>query len=133
MLTKEKCVKALDKIVQEFGCDPAYYGLNMEHTTLLALIDEHFELLEKYRDLQDENARLSFDKIVNNIEDMNYKLSLDNPPLQLEDIHVGMWLWDNVDKMYTQVVGYYTETCLICSLGLKREYEPNRFYLKEVV
>lgn len=57
----------------------------------------------------------------------------DNPPLQLEDIHVGMWIWDNVDKMYTQVVGYYTETCLVCSLGLKREYKPNRFYKMEVI
>lgn len=52
MLTKEECVEALDRIVQEFGCDPAYYGLNMEYTTLLALIDEHFKLVE-------ENERLS--------------------------------------------------------------------------
>ena len=43
MLTKEECLEALDRIVQEFGCDPAYYGLNMEYTTLLALIDEHFD------------------------------------------------------------------------------------------
>lgn len=101
MLTKEECLEALNNLranSELVSC------CTMNRVKVLKqLINEHFELLEKYQNLQDENARLSFDKIVNNIEDMNYKLWLENPPLKFEELKKYMWVWVKGCKMYDQI------------------------------
>lgn len=101
-----------------------------------------FEILEKYQNLQDENARLSFDKIVNNIEDMNYKLWLENPPLKWEELKVGMWVWDSrrkcllkitrveIDKWYRHFVHHYYDINM--NETTRTLFEENRYFRKQV-
>ena len=157
MLTKEECLKALRTmqyhLVRDFTlCNLKEYDENGKPKWVLKpryqnkvniikqLINEHFELLEKYQNLQDENARLSFDKIVNNIEDMNYKLWLENPPLKFEELKEGMWVWDNKYKDYVKFERHDIDDgvgkVLILSKGFDDEcvsiFRENRFYRKQV-
>ena len=74
MLTKEEYKESLNELFvysKHIANKVEVQSLSECYERLEQLIIEHFELLEKYQNLQDENARLSFDKIVNNIEDMN--------------------------------------------------------------
>lgn len=58
----------------------------------------------------------------------------DNPPLKFEDLEPDMWIWDNEDKMYLQIVrplsyqqifvNYYYEDYL--------SFEDGRYYAREV-
>lgn len=60
-----------------------------------------------------------------------------NPPLKFEELHEGMWVWDNGCKAYLKIrkvfrkkniIWFYTEDVSI--LGL--DYKENRFYRHEV-
>lgn len=51
------------------------------------------------------------------------KEHFDNPPLKLEELKEGMWVWDNVEKEFIKVK--FTEAVCI-------EFDPNRFYRKQV-
>ena len=123
MLTKKKCKEALEQLDLncwgcEYACDMSDDKPCVLKEIIGKLIDEHFELIEKYQNLQDENARLSFDKIVSNIQDMGYKLWLENPPLKFEELKPKMWVWDNERKRYDQI--------------LEINIEPNRFYFRYI-
>lgn len=58
----------------------------------------------------------------------------DNPSLSFEDLKDGMWIWDNKEQMYCQVIStlsfnkisvtYHYESVL--------QFEENRFYKREV-
>lgn len=64
-----------------------------------------------------------------------------NPPLYMDEIPKGIWIWDNADKEYIRSLGCveldgiiyvkleHSENSFISSY---LEYEPNRFYRKEV-
>lgn len=104
--------------------------------TLLNLIEEHFDLLEKYKALQDENGRLNFNNIANNINDINYKLWLENPPLKFEELKAGDWVWDNKIKQYYQISCVFKDNREMATYGVMNGfvlYEENRYYRKQVL
>lgn len=142
MLTKEECLKALEDMAFVEGF------MNLEHVlkhdgaialkykAIYQLIEEYFDLLEKYKALQDENGRLTFNNIANNINDMNYKLWLENPPLKFEEMKEGDWVWDNKIKQYYQISCLFKDNREMATYGLMNGFvlfEENRFYRKQVV
>ena len=73
----------------------------------------------------------------------------DNPPLRFEELKEGMWVWDDVEKEFLKVKcvcvadeGHYIfkegtkiiefVLCGISSRTVDVEFEPNRFYRKQV-
>lgn len=69
------------------------------------------------------------------------KEHFDNPPLYMDEIPKGIWIWDNVNKECIRSLGC-VELDGIIYVKFERsensfitnylEYEPNRFYRKEV-
>lgn len=102
------------------------------------LINEHFELKEKYEKAVKcyKNATSQYSKL-----ESKYVLLKSNPPLKFEDLKEGMWVWDNIANQYIyikfkdEIVDDYKR------LGHKRvgyngefvtNFEENRFYKYEV-
>lgn len=63
-----------------------------------------------------------------------------NPPLKFEELKPNMWVWDNAIKEWVKVEAQretYTKIieCWVIGWVLLKtyEFEPNRFYRKEVV
>ena len=59
----------------------------------------------------------------------------DNPPLSLEEIKEGDWVWDNFYKVYTYVFAVdiiYESGEIIVTEDDYVPFEPNRFYRKQV-
>lgn len=65
----------------------------------------------------------------------------DNPPLEFEELKPNMWVWDNEMKEWIQIVhltNFLGATKFVnfyingLSELIDSEYEPNRFYRKEV-
>ena len=107
-MTKEECEKALDSIYKV--ADKLVLNHNIfigSYDILNKLIHEHFS----------------------------------NPPLYMDDIPKGIWIWDNVNKECIRSLGC-VELDGIIYVKFERsensfitnylEYEPNRFYRKEV-
>lgn len=104
MLTKEGCLKAL----------------------------EYLEKLEHEKDQCDEKSTVLNQLIFEHF---------DNPPLYMDEIPKGIWIWDNVNKECIRSLGC-VELDGIIYVKFERsensfitnylEYEPNRFYRKEV-
>lgn len=108
MLTKSECVEAYEilygnyKITEENKDDFEYACEILER-----LIDEHF----------------------------------DNPPLKYEELKAGMWVWNNYSKRY-MLIDFIREDVLVADelqydpkeneYDYEVQYEPNRFYRKEV-
>ena len=137
-LTKEEAQMYLEDLVKD-SCIPVGHMMIKRHhiaeSGLRQLIEEHFGLLEKHKALQDENGRLNFNNIANNINDMNYKLWLDNPPLKFEEMKEGDWVWDNKIKQYYQISCLFKDNREMATYGLMNGfilYEENRFYRKQV-
>lgn len=112
MLTKEECEKALDHFEKCYwdqdNSHGAMNGVRKDLDILNKLIHEHF----------------------------------DNPPLKFEELKEGMFIWDNKEKMWDLLTNIYTsldpktmidEPSDLYFWDHKAEYEPNRFYRKEVV
>ncbi len=70
------------------------------------------------------------------------KEHFDNPPLKFEELHEGMWVWDNVYEMYLKIEDirediiypyedYFCDPCDV-SHNMWFDFEENRFYRKEV-
>ena len=118
MLNKEECEKALESLSNppyESSCGGCICGVsdcgdcpnNKANKVLSQLIDEHFS----------------------------------NPPLYMDEIPKGIWIWDNVNKEFIRSLGC-VELDGIIYVKFERsensfitnylEYEPNRFYRKEV-
>ena len=108
MLTKEECEKALDSLYKV--ADKLVLDHNIfigSYDILKNLIKEHFS----------------------------------NPPLYMDEIPKGIWIWDNVNKECIRSLGC-VELDGIIYVKFERsensfitnylEYEPNRFYRKEV-
>lgn len=114
MLTKEKCERALKNIALSYDaeyvneCNDEFCQAMKNHIKMLEnLIEEHFS----------------------------------NPPLYMDEIPKGIWIWDNVNKECIRSLGC-VELDGIIYVKFERsensfitnylEYEPNRFYRKEV-
>lgn len=111
MLTKEKCEKALDHFEKCYWDQDNSYGamngVRKDLDILNKLIHEHF----------------------------------DNPPLGFEELKPNMRVWDNEMKEWIQIVhltNFLGATKFVnfyingLSELIDSEYEPNRFYRKEV-
>ena len=110
MLTKEQCEKALDRVARfcswfsPYKC-PERIKFKNELDILDKLIEQHF----------------------------------DNPPLKFEELKEGMFVWDNKHHTYIKIDRIwesYNKTIYFYAIGWEccenTEYEPNRFYRKEV-
>ena len=110
MLTKEQCEKALDRVARfcswfnPYKC-PERIKFKNELDILDKLIEEHF----------------------------------DNPPLKWEELKEGMFVWDNKHHTYIKIDRIwesYNKAIYFYAIGWEccenTEYEPNRFYRKEV-
>ena len=111
MLTKEECNNALDRVARfcswfnPYKC-PERIKFKNELDILDKLIEEHFS----------------------------------NPPLEWEELKEGMFVWDNKHHTYIKIDriwGSYNKAIYFYAIGWEccenTEYEPNRFYRKEVV
>lgn len=114
MLTKEQCNEALEHIKTLRGSNYGgyYSGFN--------------------------NSALPFDEDINVMQELMYE-HFDNQPLEWEELKQGMWIWDNVRKEWVKVESQretYTKIveCWVIGWALLKtyEFEPNRFYRKEV-
>ena len=111
MLTRDECKNALTNILCNIGVARSDYRTSgkakKDYCTLNSLIEEHFL----------------------------------NPPLYMDEIPKGIWIWDNVNKECIRSLGC-VELDGIIYVKFERsensfitnylEYEPNRFYRKEV-
>ena len=113
LLTKEECENVLsenkiylkNQMLKKERISHSVYLLNTATSLLERLIHEHF----------------------------------DNPALRFEEIKKGMWIWDNARKEWVKVEAQretYTKIveCWVIGWVLLKtyEFEPNRFYRKEV-
>lgn len=109
MLTKEECEKAFDHFEKCYWDQDNSYGamngVRKDLDILNKLIYEHF----------------------------------DNPPLKFEELKEGMFVWDNKHHTYIKIDRIwesYNKTIYFYAIGWEccenTEYEPNRFYRKEV-
>lgn len=119
MLNKEECEKALNNLA-DLSCIRNYFA-NEYYKTLLQLIKEHFELVEKYNTLL---TRFN---------------ALENPqPYKFEDLKEGMWVYfkDNNELVLIDFTTYNPETgerfvyfWVAGHNGVVRfEFEENRFF-----
>ena len=111
MLTKEKCEEALGKIQGQ--CDYLW------------------ETFYKYTALEIFESCRVFEKLI-------YE-HFSNPPLEFEEINEGMFVWDNKHHTYIKIDRIwesYNKTIYFYAIGWEccenTEFEPNRFYRKEV-
>ena len=106
MLTKQECEKALNSLYKV--ADKLVLDHNIfigSYDILNKLIHEHF----------------------------------DNPPLKWEEMKEGMFVWDNKHHTYIKIDRIwesYNKAIYFYAIGWEccenTEYEPNRFYRKEV-
>ena len=112
MLSKKECDEAFDRVARFCSWFSPYEC--HEHIKLTNELDILFDLVKEH---------------------------FSNPPLYIDEIQKGMWIWDNVDKEYIRSLGVEefdgityvkfgsSEDSCVTSYF---EYEPNRFYRKEV-
>ena len=112
MLTKEECEKALKNIALSY--DAEYVN---------ECNDEFCQAMKNYI------------KILENLIEQHF----DNPPLKFEELKEGMFVWDNKHHTYIKIDRIwesYNKTIYFYAIGWEccenTEYEPNRFYRKEV-
>lgn len=89
---------------------------------------------------------VSIDEYNTKLDDKNYQIlekligkHFDNPPLKFEELEVGMWVWDNKEKMYIKSCNNFdTEENgkgIRVQMGfdlVRIKFEENRFYRKQV-
>lgn len=142
MLTKEKCLFALESFkpanIYEFEAK-GYLPFTEANSILTQLINEHFELVKDFMQLVKDFMQL--EKSYDNLYDKFYNLK----PLKFEEIHEGMWIWDNKMKEYikcatginslNELCVFYWYNCFNLDGELEEDYikfEENRFYRREV-
>lgn len=145
MLTKEKCLFALESFkpasIYEFEAK-VYLPLTEANSILTQLINEHFELVEDFMQLDKYFVQL--EKSYDNLYDKFHNLN----PLKFEELHEGMWIWDNKYKQYIKIrrlknknsfIGYYPNFEINPETDEPYEnlqgiffFEKNRFYRREV-
>lgn len=80
---------------------------------------------EKLQKINDELQRV--------VDELNSKETRNNPPLNFEELEVGMWVWDRELSAYIQIYAIYdtVKGIRVSSFGTF-EFEENRFYRWEV-
>ena len=132
MLTKEECEKAIDNVARycsdyKHYMIPPRFELINELDVLMSLIQEHFELIEHAKKLQNEVDKYKHEYF--SMCDL-----VENPqPYKFEDLKPNMWVWDEKEKKCNKIIKiegrnidfyYITEDIH----RYKVEFEENRFY-----
>lgn len=130
LLTEKECREALDglRILERYENFKKWNGQvapQVKADVIEQLIREHFKLVTKY------------DLALNELVEMEMKFN--NPPLEWEELKEGMLIWDNkrkswieIDKTWKGIKQFVV--CWVIGWDLQQtfEFEPNRFYRKEV-
>lgn len=140
-LSKEECEKAclylLSHCYEEDLNEDGTYTLTpsgfRESEIFKQLIEEHFQLIKKYDELEKQHMKL----LLQWGKD-------DNKPLKFEDLKPNMWVWDNEFKNYMKIKILFEPTKLYPNGSFKAyhdlneknlnfiEFKENRFYWHEV-
>ena len=142
MLTKEECLKAIDYMC--YKCKEAHYDCDLlcdRFNIFKQLINEHFELKEKYITLECDYSDFKevFNLKVKLLREENAKLekALVNPSLKFEELKDDMVVWDNKEECLIEIHYipwndswyYYYFGIEVCE---DFKFEENRFYRYEV-
>ena len=126
MPSKEECQKALDYLFDNSLIDDYSNNIdNKMYDILQKMIEEHFELLDGIERIIDKAKELS-----DSNDELRRQLYFCEP-YKFEDLHEGMWVWDDIEKLICQIG-------LISKNAIHREYvdgtisdspfEENRFF-----
>lgn len=106
-MTKEECEKALRNIC-ETVIDSEADGHNQPRT----VSDYCFSETDILKQLIQEH--------------------FDNPPLSFDDLHEGMWVWDDKHSFYDQIISLHSPTpSSIETETWFTSFEENRFYRRQ--
>lgn len=96
-MTKEEIILAFDAIWFEANNSANLAGedLQKEHDLIIKFINEHFEFVEEYKSCRQEL-------------DGYYEL-LYPDPYKFEELHEGMWVWDEKEKVCTHIITLFVE------------------------
>lgn len=118
MMTKEEIILAFDAIWFEANNSANLAGedLKKEHDLIIKFINEHFEFVEEYKSCRQEL-------------DGYYEL-LYPDPYKFEELHEGMWVWDDEYKIPCQILKVMSFDKLSVSYHFESiiEYQEDRFY-----
>lgn len=95
-MNKEECLKRLKEA--RYTIQPYSY-VNEAIDYAIKLINEHSELVES---LNTQSVVSTLTRDIKRLEKRIESLT-DNPPLKFEELHEGMWVWDNKWKTYKQI------------------------------
>ncbi len=105
MLSKEECEKALKNI--ELNYDAEYIN---------ECCDEFCMKMKSY---------------ITTLEQLIHE-HFDNPPLSFDDLHEGMWVWDDKHSFYDQIISLDSPTpSSIETETWFTSFEENRFYRRQ--
>lgn len=150
MLNKEECKRALENMHSQVDIETQWYSYDI----LKKLIDDHFELKEKYSKILDDVHDYRYEThcmkmtMRNLCEHFGVKSEKElqniylNKPYKFEELKPNMWVWDNVAKeclyvikffaapftgaKYFSYLGIYKNLEEIKKLDIK--FEENRFF-----
>ena len=121
LLSREECIKALDCLADDDKMDELAQNFSMDDDYTSHV---NYEMARKW----------CYDQLKQCIDER-----FDNPALRFEELKQGMWIWDNARKEWVKVEAQretYTKIveCWVIGWALLKtyEFEPNRFYRKEV-
>ena len=111
-------------------------GYVQENNRLMNLLTQQNEIIKEYQNGEAyKELKRSYDELLGHAvafqeELINLK---DNPPLKFEELHEGMWVWDNRIKAYLKIqeiwvnkVIHFDNCCVVCF------FQENRFFRYEV-
>lgn len=120
MLTKEECENSLINLCSS-------NSKVEDRKVFKQLIHEHFELVDKYNELEKQHMKL-----------LSQWGKSDNPPLKLEELENGEWYWCEeygwcLMNFYEDLDGkihFEAITVMNDKIDLSFDFEENRFYRK---
>ncbi|MCR0294012.1 hypothetical protein MKC43_09995 [[Clostridium] innocuum] len=119
--------------------------MNKYQVALNALYDEDemYKLAKGFSFDDDYTSEYDYEKAKEYCKNKIQEL-INNPPLKIEDLKEGMWVWDDKEKWYRKIVilfdpcqehpkGSFKSWADSCETSLDFvEFEENRFYRREV-
>ena len=138
-MSKEECKRALENMHSQVDIETQWYSYDI----LKKLIDDHFELKEKYSKILDDVHDYRYEThcmkmtMRNLCEHFGVKSEKElqniylNKPYKFEELKPNMWVWDDIEKLICQIE-------LISKNAIHRKYidgtisdspfEENRFF-----
>ena len=118
--------------------------MNKYQEALNALCDEDemYKLAKGFSFDDDYTSEYDYEKAKEYCKNKIQELA-NNPPLKFEDLHKGMWIWDDKTKSYIYIfkpldwkpvkgIRYASHIITNSVEGYYMDFEENRFYRREV-